>query len=148
MVFGLLLYLARRYAWGPITKALEEREANIATSLEKAAAAMEEAQHLKAQNDQSRQKAEHEARRLLRDAREDAERVRSAELQRTREEINAMRLKALEEIERDKQVALKALRSEVAELAVLAAEQILREELDMARQGRLVDRFLDGFSRN
>ncbi len=148
IVFGLLLYLLRRYAWGPITTALEQREENIATSLSRAESAMEEARRLQAENDQTRREAEQEVQRLLRAAREEAEGVRTAEVQRTREEISALRAKALEEIARDKEVALQELRSEVADLAILAAERILRENLDSPRQRSLVDQFLAGLSKN
>ena len=148
LVFGLLLYVLRRYAWGPITEALAQREENIADSLSRAEAAMEEARRLQARNDRSRRESEQEAQRLLREAREEAERIRSAEIQRTREEILAMRSKALEEIARDKEVAIQEVRSEVAGLAILAAERILRDNLDADRQRSLVDRFLDGLSPN
>ena len=84
----------------------------------------------------------------MRAAREEAEAIRTAEVQRTREEISALRAKALEEIARDKEVALQEVRSEVADLAILAAERILRENLDSPRQRSLVDQFLAGLSKN
>ena len=148
LVFSLLLYLLRRYAWGPITGALQEREQNIATSLSRAETAMEEAKKLQAQNDQTRRNAELEAQQLLRAAREEAEHVRADEVQRTKDELNAMREKALEEIARDKEAALEALRSEVADLAILAAERVLRANLDGDRQRNLVDQFLGELSKN
>ncbi len=148
IVFGLLLFLLRRFAWEPITTALEQREENIATSLSRAESAMEEARRLQTQNDQTRREAEQEAQRFLRAAREEAEAIRTAEVQRTREEISALRAKALEEIARDKEVALQEVRSEVADLAILAAERILRENLDSPRQRSLVDQFLAGLSKN
>ena len=148
LVFGLLLYLLRRFAWGPITAALEQREQKIATSLARAEEAMEEARKLQARNDRIRREAGQEAQRLLREAQEEAERIRAAQVQQTREEINQLHTKALEEIARDKEIARQQVRSEVAELAILAAERILREELDASRQRSLVDRFLGGLSRN
>ena len=60
IVFGLLLFLLRRFAWEPITTALEQREENIATSLSRAESAMEEARRLQTQNDQTRREAEQE----------------------------------------------------------------------------------------
>ena len=148
LVFGVLLYLLKRYAWGPITSALQEREDNIASSLSRAEAAMEETRKMQAQNDQSRREAEQEAQRLLRGAREEAERIREVEVQQTRDEISELRAKALAEIERDKEAALQAVQSEIAGLAILAAEQILQDNLDADRQRSLVDKFLDGLSGN
>ncbi len=142
LVFGLLLYLLRRYAWGPITSALEEREENIAMSLSRAEKAMEEAKALRARNDLERREAEQEAQRLVREAREETERIRAAELARTREDIGAMRDRALQDIARDREAALQAVRSEVADLAILAAERILQSSVDAEQQRRLVDEFL------
>ena len=148
LVFGILLYVLRRFAWGPITDALEQREKKIAASLSQAEAAAEEARALQSRNDQARREAEQEAQKLLRETREEAERIREAEVQRTREEIAALRAKAQEEIERDKEAALQAVRNEVASLAVLAAERILRSELDQHKQMSLVDQFLDDLPKN
>ena len=148
LVFGLLLYLLKRYAWGPITAALEQREQNIARSLARAQEAMDEARALQARNDEARREAEQASQRLLREAREEAERIRSAEVERTREEISTLHAKALQEIARDKEAALLEVRSEVASLAILAAERILHESLDTERQRTLVEHFLDDMSRN
>ncbi len=142
LVFGLLLYFLRRYAWGPIVAFLEQREQNIASSLSRAEEATKAAQRLLAQNDQARREAEQEAQRLVREAREEGERVRAAEIQRTREEVHLLRAKASEEIARDREAALQQLRSEVAGLAILAAERILRENLDSERQRNLVNQFI------
>jgi len=148
VVFGLLLYLLKKYAVGGIISSLQEREQNIADSLSRAETAASEARALQARNDQARREAEQEAQRLLRDAREEAERIRSAEIQKTREELNALRAKAQEDIRRDTDAALQAVRAEVAGLAVLAAERILRTELDNKQQRALVDQFLDELPRN
>lgn len=146
VVFLGLLYLLRRFAWGPITSALNEREETIAGSLNRAEAALEESKRLQESNAQARRENEQQAQRLLREAREEAEQFREREVQRTREEINALRKQAQEDIARDKEKALQALRGEVADLAILAAEKVLQENLDGSRQRVLVDRFIDELS--
>lgn len=146
VVFLLLLLLLRRYAWGPITSALAEREETIASSLNRAEAALEESKRLQERNAQARRENERQAQRLLRVAREEAQQLREREVQRTREEISALRNSAQEDIARDKEKALQALRSEVADLAILVAEKVLQENLDVSRQRVLVDRFIDELS--
>lgn len=146
VVFLALLYLLRRFAWGPITSALTEREETIAGSLNRAEAALEESRRLQESNAQARRENEQQAQRLLREAREEAEQFREREVLRTREEINALRKQAQEDIARDKEKALQALRGEVADLAILAAEKVLQENLDGSRQRVLVDRFIDELS--
>lgn len=148
IVFGALLYLLKRYAWGPITSALEEREQTIADSIGRAEAALAESQRLQESNQQARREAEQEAQLLMRQARDEVEELREAELQRIREEIAEMRSQAQEQIARDKDSALQAVRSEVADLAIMAAETILRENLDAGSNRKLVARFMDEFADN
>ena len=147
IVFSALLYLLSRYAWGPITQALAEREQNIDASIRRAEAALEESKRLQQDNAQARRAAELEAQRLLREAAEEAEALRATEVQRTREDLAAMRARAKKENARERDQALQTLRSEVADLAILGAEKILQENLDAGRQRALVDRFIDGLGK-
>lgn len=148
VVFLLVLLLLWKYAWGPITSALEEREERIDASMTKAERALEEAKRIQAENKKNRREAEQEARQVLREAREEAETLREEEKANTRQEIQEMQEKARAEIEREKENALNELRSEVADLAVQAAGKIIGENLDAQRQRRLVDDFIDDLPRN
>ncbi|MFB3133574.1 MAG: F0F1 ATP synthase subunit B [Rhodothermales bacterium] len=148
IVFSILLFILKRYAWGPITSALEDRERNIDESIQRAEKALAEAKQLQADNQRARREAEQEAQRLLRAAREEAERLRGEEVQKTREQIQHLRDQAQAEIEREKDSALDALRAEVADLAIQAAEIILQENLDAPRQRRLVANFIDELPKN
>jgi len=148
IVFSILLMILKRYAWGPITSALEDRERNIDESIQRAEKALVEAKQLQADNERARREAEHEAQRLLRAAREQADHLRNEEVHKTREQIQHLRDQAQAEIEREKDSALDALRAEVADLAIQAAEIILQENLDAPRQRRLVETFIDELPKN
>lgn len=148
ITFGLLLILLRKFAWGPITSALDERENRIQDSMDQAERALAEAKKVQADNTKARREAEADAQRLLREAREEAERLRGEEVGKTREKIQEMQENAQAEIEREKQSALADLRKEVADLAIQAAEKILSENLDDNRQRKLVDDFIDDLPRN
>lgn len=148
MVFTLLLWLLKRFAWKPILGALEDRERMIGESIQQAEKALTEARQLQAGNERARREAEQEAQRLLRAAREEADRLRSEEVQKTREAILEMREQAQGEIEREKDSALDALRAEVADLAIRAAEKILQANLDAPSQRRLVENFIDELPKN
>lgn len=148
VIFILLLIVLRRYAWGPITSAMEEREQTIDASIRRAEEALKEARQIQADNQRARREAEQEAQRILREAREEAEKLRSEEETKTRERIRQMQEQAQAEIEREKQSALDDLRAEVADLAIQAAEKILGESLNEQRQRRLVEDFIDELPRN
>ena len=148
VVFGLVLLLLWKYAWGPITDALEEREERIDASMTKAERALEEAKRIQAENEKHRREGEQKAREVLREAREEAEALREEEKAKTRREIQQMQERAQEEIEREKENALNELRAEVADLAIQAAGKIIGENLNEQRQHRLVDDFIDDLPRN
>lgn len=148
IVFLLLLIVLRKFAWGPITAALSEREKTIDESIQRAETALAEAKQIQADNERARREAEHEAQRILREARDAAETIRTEEVEKTRDQIRRMQQSAQEEIGREKESALTELRSEVAELAIQAASKILKENLDATRQQRLVDDFIEKLPRN
>ncbi len=143
-----MVFILSKYAWGPISKALEDRERNIEDSLSQAEKALAEAKAIQADNEKARRQAEAQATQILREAREAAERT-AADLRAQADQRIADRLASAEaDIERQKQSALGELRAEVAGLAITAAEKILREKLDATEQRRLVDQFIDTLPRN
>lgn len=148
VVFGIVFALLWRFAWGPITSALEQRETTIDASIRRAEAALADAKRIQADNEKARREAEQDAQRIIREAREGADQLRQEEIEKTRASIRTMQEQARQEIEREKQGALNELRSEVASLAIAAAEKILRENLDEQRQRKLVDDFLGQLPRN
>ena len=148
IAFLLLIFLLGKFAWGPITAALEEREQTIEESITRAERANAEAQALLAQNDAARREAEGQAQKILADARAEADRQREAAKADLRTELAAERERAAAEIDRQKQQALSELRAEVAALAVGAAEKILRKEIDADEQRGLVDQFIADLPKN
>jgi len=148
LTFLALIYVLRRFAWGPITSALSERETRIAESMEQAERALQEAKQLQADNSKARREAEAEAQRMMREAREAADALRTEEVEKTRSEIQRLQEQAQLEIEREKDSALDSLRQEVADLAIGAAEKILGENLDASKQKKIVDDFLKTLPKN
>lgn len=148
LTFGALLFILKKYAWGPITTALTEREERITESMEQAERALSEAKQLQADNTKARKEAEAEGQRLIREAREAADSLRSEEITNTKTQILNLQEQAKQEIERERDSALDSLRQEVADLAIKAAEKILTENLDEPRQKKIVNDFLKTLSKN
>lgn len=148
LTFLLLLFLLYKFAWGPISSALVQREKTIDESITRAEKALAEARQIQADNEKARRESEQEAQRILREARDTAERLRSEEVERTRAQIRQMQQQAQAEIEREKQSALGELRTEVADLAIQAAGKILRANLDGSRQRKIVEDFIDDLPKN
>ncbi len=148
ITFGLVLFILWRYAWPAITEAMETRETKIKESMERAEKALAEAKQIQSDNQIARREAEQEAQRILREARDGAEKLRAEELEKTKASIKHAQELAQAEIEREKQSALEQLRTEVTDLAIQAASKILQENMDDARQRKLVDKFIDELPQN
>ena len=125
-----------------------EREKKIQESIDQAQKALAEARQIQADNDKARRESEAEAQRILRDAREAAEAMRSEEIEKTRAQVKGIQDAAQAEIERERDSAIEALRSEVADLALQAAERVLKADMSGDRQRKLVDDFLKGLPSN
>ena len=146
--FLILLFLLGKFAWPAILGSLKERESTIEESMTRAERALAEAKKLQADTDAQRQEAGRQAQTILRDARDEATRLREADVEKTRADIAAMQARALADIEQQKTNALAELRSEVANLAIGAAEKILDERIDAGTQSQLVDRFIADLPQN
>jgi len=147
---AFLLFLGILYwlGWEPITKALQQREEEIESSIARAEEALAEAKEIQKQNKKERREAEQKAQEILREARESAEELREEEEAETRRKIQQMKEQAQAEIEREKQAALQELRDEVADLAIQAARKIVEEDLDQDRHRELVRDAIEDFPTN
>src|SRR2546428_7029507 len=141
--FLVILYLLRRYLWGPILTVLANRAEKIREGLAMAEAAKAERDAMKA-----------EVERLLADARRDAQAIaermtKAAEAAaadiraQSKAEADRIRERGREDAKQLHDQALAQLRSELAGLVVLPASRALRPELDPDKNRSLIERSLD-----
>lgn len=142
ITFVLFIILLKRFAWGPILGALEQREQNIQESLDAAEKAMKRAEEISRKNDEALKKAEIDAQRMRKQAKEDAEKIRDEIIEKSRSEAEAVKKQTLDSIEQEKQKAMLELRNKVAELAIEATGKILNAEIDQKKNKKLVDDFI------
>jgi F-type H+-transporting ATPase subunit b len=148
ITFLILLFILKRVAWKPILAALDQREAAIKDSLEKAEKAKEEAQKILDENQASLLKAEEESKKIIEKSRAYADKLKDQMIQDSKNKAQKIIEDATSEIERKKEEAFNELRSKVAEIAVQAAEKILNKNLDKESNKKLVDRYIDDITRN
>jgi len=141
--FLVILYLLRRYLWGPILTVLVNRAQKIREGLAMAEAAKAERDRLKA-----------EAERLLADARRDAQAIAERMTKAAEAAAGEIRIDAKKEADRIRErgredakqlhdQALAQLRSELAGMVVLAASRVLRREVNAEQHRALIERSLD-----
>lgn len=142
LVFGILVFVLGKYAWGPILGAVEAREQGIQSSLDKAAELNEEAAKLLAAHKEQLADARRQANELINQGKAAGETVRKDIEEKARAEGLAMVERARAEIERERDAALDTLRKESVELALAAATHLMRENLDQDKDRQLVERYL------
>jgi F-type H+-transporting ATPase subunit b len=137
--FLVALFVLKRYAFGPIQKAIDARRDRIRESIEEADRAREEARNLLEEHRKLVGKARADAEEILAEARKLADNQRD----RVREETEADRARRLEETKRqidaETQRALDAIRAEVAELTLVATAKVTGKVLDRDDQRKLIE---------
>ena len=140
LVFGFLA----KIGLPRIMKTLEERHDQIEGGINRADEAQAEAQAVVQQYRAQLDGARHEAARMREEAREQGAAIIAEMRERAEAEARRITDAAQSQIEADRQQAFTSLRGEVGALATELASRIVGESLtDVARQTRMVDRFLD-----
>lgn len=143
IIFGIAAFVLKKFAWGPILKALKDREESISNALNSAEKARKEVAGLKASNEQIIAEARREKDIILKEAREIKEKiVADAKRQASQEAQKSLEL-AKQQIEAEKTAAINDIKVQVAELSVKIAEKIINKQLENAdNQQRMVEDML------
>jgi F-type H+-transporting ATPase subunit b len=140
--FLVVLFVLKRYAFGPIQQMIDTRRERIEQAITEADNARDEARRLLEEHRKLIGQAKSESEEILSEAR----RVADAQRDRVRQETEEDRQRRLEETRRQiDQATVQALgqiRDEVGKLSLLAAEKITRKSLSGADQQRLIDEAL------
>jgi F-type H+-transporting ATPase subunit b len=144
----LFLLVMMKYAVPPIMKSLIERESKIKESLESAEKALARAEEISKDNEKALHEAEVKAQQIRKEALEGAELLRTERVNKAKEDAAQIIEQARVSIEQEKKQALSELREEVARLAIKSASMIIDQELDVKKNSKLVDSFIDDLSKN
>ena len=141
--FLLMVWILRRFAWGPVVRTLEARREKIAGEFEKAERREAEAQALKALYEQDLRGIEAQARQRIQQAVAEGQKV-AAEIRAQAQGEAQQRLhRAEDEIAREREKAKEVLKENIINLAMRSAEKILRQKVDDAAQRKLAGEFID-----
>ena len=142
IVFGLLVLLLGKYAFGPLTEAVRAREQSLRDALDAAKRDREEAAALLATHKAQLEASRNEAQKLIADGRVVAETLRTQMLEDTKKQQDEILARAKRDIEGEKTKAIEELRREAIDLALKGASMVIEKNLDDATNRKLVDDFL------
>ena len=140
--FLILAWLLKRFLYGPIVAAMDERRRRLAEELQRADEARDEAERRAADLSQRRQALEEAAGTMLAKAQEEAETRREAWLTKARAEVEERSRAWLEAVRREQGAIAAVIRRRVAEQVVGIAAKVLRDLADDDLETRAVEDFL------
>tara|TARA_R110001592_G_scaffold102109_2_gene288468 strand:- start:9246 stop:9746 length:501 start_codon:yes stop_codon:yes gene_type:complete len=140
ILFVILLFLLRKYAWKPILNAVNDREESIKSALDAAEEAKREMANLKSDNEELLNKARAERDIMLKEARDVKDKIITEAKAIANAEGDKIIAAAKESINLEKLAAITELKNQVATLSIEIAEKILKEELSSAdKQKTIID---------
>jgi F-type H+-transporting ATPase subunit b len=139
VVFAVLLFVLRKFAWGPMLEGLQKREQNIRLALEEAQQAREDAQKVRSQLQAEMSQAADKVRQMMDEARRDAQYMADEMVGKARSEIQGERDRLRREIDTARDQALQQLWGHAAQLAAMISSKAVRRELNLDDHRRLVD---------
>ena len=142
LVFVVLLTLLKKFAWGPLLAALEERQEGIRKSLDDAAQARKELEQVQSDAEAILVKARAEADSILSETRSDAAKVRDDLRQQAQNEAQSIVQNAERQIQLETDRAVLQIREEAVELSLSIASKLIRRNLTKEDNQALIDEAL------
>lgn len=129
IVFGIVAFVLKRFAWKPILNALDEREESIESALNAAQEARAEMEKLKAGNEELLAQARKEKELILREVLS----LKESIISEAREKASAETKRSIDElrsqIQNEKLKAMNDMKTQMTELSLLIAEKLIRKEM-------------------
>ncbi len=145
IVFLVLLAVLGKFAWGPIVEMLDRREKAIADEIAMAKQQNEQAKQLLADHEARLAGTADEVRRILDDARRDADEHKQNILAEAQQAASAEKTRAVREIEAAKNSALQSIAQKSVDTAVDLAGKIVQRQLNSDDHAALIGEALQRF---
>lgn len=145
--FLLLVFLLKKFAWGPIIGALEKRENQIESDKQTAASARQSAEEIKKELDERLAQISNEAAQKMAAAVKAGEAQKEQLLAQAKEQTERMLQQAKAQIEADKNQALADVRGEIAQLSLLAAARVMERQVKDETADQIVAQVLEEVKR-
>lgn len=146
-VFGLVVFVISKFAWGPLIAALEAREKKIEEGLSKAERAEAEAKRAAAETEARLKEAYTKADRIVEETRARGEKLAKELEGEARAAADKVLQRAREEIALAKQQAVEEMRVQAVDLALEAASSVLGRSVNQDDNRRLASAAIEQMKR-
>ena len=141
-LFFLFLML-KKFLYTPVSHMLIERKEKVQNNLEEAKNLKEEAFVLKTNYEKSIDEAKAESQEIIEHGRKRGEEVKEDIIVEAKKEAEDIVKKARKDIDRERDKALLDVKMQAGEMAVSIASKILEQNVDMASQQDLINKFVN-----
>lgn len=148
IIFLILMGVLAKFAFKPITAAVEAREKALEDAIEAARRDRDEAAKLLEEHKRLVAQAHSDAQKLIVEARAAGEQVRSEIVEQAHNEQQQILERARHEIEAERDRAIVQLRREAVDLAVRGASKVIEKNMDDSTNRQLVESFLASLTPN
>ena len=141
--FLIVLWILKKFAWGPLLAIMEERRNKIADEFKEIEVEKDKSTALTAEYEGKLKDIDSERRAKLVEAVDEGKKIAEDIKATAREEAKQMSIKAKAELERDVAKAKVQLKNDMISMTVMAAEKIINEKLDDKKHRELISNFID-----
>ncbi len=149
IVFGVVAYILKKFAWKPILNALHEREESIESAMNAAREARKEMEKLKAGNEELLAEARKEKELIMREAMALKDNILAEAKEKAAVETQRSLENALSQIENEKARAINEMKRQMTELSFMIAEKVIRKEMSGSKPHQeMVEKLIDEMKLN
>ena len=141
--FLVVLFVGKRFLWGPVMKIITERQQEIDDMYTQAETSRENAEKLQSEYEEKLSQATATSERLVKEATVRAQGREEEIIREANQRAEAIRAKASADIAQEKKKALNDAKDEISVIALAIAGKVVGRELDAEDQSRLVDSFIE-----
>lgn len=141
--FLILLWLLRKFLYGPLLNVMKNREEKISSRLEEARSKLEEAEDKSTEYQKKLNELEKQKSTWLEEAKEEAESVKLELMQEARNEVEKVRSKWMKAVEREKMMFLEELEEQSFQKIIGIVEHMVSDLADRSLEKQAINRFIN-----
>lgn len=140
--FLILLLIAKRFLFIPVSKILETRKQELESSFEQARKDKDEANRLKIENVEKLKLAKKEGKGIVEIYKQKAEKVSGELIEDAKKEAAIIIERSRVEVQREKEKAESEIKKQVIDLSLMLSEKALEQLIDEKEHRRLIEDFI------
>ena len=129
IIFLLVLFILKRYAWTPLLNFIDQREKEISDSLAMATSAKADLEKVKEESEKILNEAKNQSKSIVNDGRQKAEQSANRILDDAKQKSDEFVLDAKKRINVEKEKAVKEIKEEVVDLSLELASKVLQRNV-------------------